>query len=211
MSTDDTANERTDADDDVDGGADALGSGAGQDSREGDDGGAQAVDALDQRLVDLLTWVLDTETRARIYVYLRVHPASTSREVAEGTGLYPSTVREALAELNADGAVSRRKREAGGAGNNPYEYEAVAPSDLVVDVVDSVEADLNTVYNLDDRLAGRRGGADPVTITVDVPDARNARDASDARDAAEGPSAGQADSNAGSVGDEAEPVGADDD
>ncbi|MFB6176194.1 MAG: ArsR family transcriptional regulator, partial [Halobaculum sp.] len=43
-----------------------------------------AADGFDQRLVDLLSWVLDTETRARIFVYLRQSPGSTSDEVAEG-------------------------------------------------------------------------------------------------------------------------------
>ena len=78
--------------------------------------------------MDLLSWVLDTETRARIYVHLRRHPGSTSEEIAEGTGLYPSTVREALAELHAEEKVQRRKREASGAGNNSYEYTVFSSS-----------------------------------------------------------------------------------
>jgi predicted transcriptional regulator len=150
---------------------------------EGEDGPAvrdrledevdRAVDEFDQRLVDLLSWVLDTETRARIYVYLREHAGSTSEEVADGTGLYPSTVREALAELHEEGKLTRQKRENGGAGNNPYEYEAIAPSDLVGSVAGDVQAELNTLFNLDDHLAGdseEDAGASaedgPVTITV---------------------------------------------
>jgi len=58
----------------------------------------KAVKGFDDNIVDLLSWLLDTETRARIYVFLRDNPNSTSDEVADGTGLYPSTVREALAE-----------------------------------------------------------------------------------------------------------------
>jgi len=139
----------------------------------------RAVTEFDQGIVDLLAWLLDTETRARIYVYLRQHPDSTSDEVADGTGLYPSTVREALAELHEEGTVTRGKRENAGAGNNPYEYEAIAPSELVRGVVGDVQRELNTVFNLDDKLGG---GADddpvldaeesdpaepePVTITV---------------------------------------------
>ena len=65
----------------------------------------RAAEEFDEGIVDLLSWVLDTETRARIYVYLRQNPGSTSDEIAEGTGLYPSTVREALAGLNADGKL----------------------------------------------------------------------------------------------------------
>ncbi|MFB6092369.1 MAG: helix-turn-helix domain-containing protein [Haloquadratum sp.] len=137
----------------------------------------RAVSEFDESVVDLLAWLLDTETRARIYVYLRQHPHSTSEEVADGTGLYPSTVREALAELHEEGTVTRRKRESAGAGNNPYAYTAIAPSDLVKDVVEQVQSELNTVFNLDRHL-GRPLGNDgsgardtgPVSITVDDED-----------------------------------------
>ncbi|WP_435095645.1 helix-turn-helix domain-containing protein [Halarchaeum sp. P4] len=113
-----------------------------------EEGADRARSGFDDRVVDILSWMLDTETRARIYVYLRQHPWSTSEEVAEGTGLYPSTVREALAELASEDTVERRKRESEGAGNNPYEYTAIAPSELVGGVVGSVQDELNTVFNL---------------------------------------------------------------
>jgi predicted transcriptional regulator len=127
----------------------------------------RAANQFDEGIVDLLSWVLDTETRARIYVFLRQNPGSTSEEIAEGTGLYPSTVREALAELNEEEKVERRKRESSGAGNNPYEYTAMAPSDLVTTVVDEVQEELNTVFNLDSHLGiGSREDVEPVDITV---------------------------------------------
>ncbi|SDM82663.1 Predicted transcriptional regulator [Halogranum gelatinilyticum] len=127
-----------------------------------------AVEEFDQSVVDLLAWLLDTETRARIYIYLRANPQSTSEEVADGTGLYPSTVREALAELHDEEVVSRQKRESAGAGNNPYEYEAIAPSDLVRGAAEQVQQQLNTVFNLDQQLADEADDerAEPVTITV---------------------------------------------
>jgi predicted transcriptional regulator len=127
----------------------------------------RAVETLDEGLVELLTWILDTETRARIYIHLREQPRSTSDEIADGTGLYPSTVREALAELNTEEKVTRSKRESAGAGNNPYEYVAIPPSELVSDVAGDVQRGLNTVFNLDDRLADRSIDDEPVTITVD--------------------------------------------
>ncbi|MFC6825356.1 ArsR family transcriptional regulator [Halopelagius fulvigenes] len=129
----------------------------------------RAVEEFDEGIVDLLAWLLDTETRARIYVFLRQHPHSTSEEVADGTGLYPSTVREALAELHEEETVVRRKRQNSGAGNNPYEYTAIPPSELVHGVVGQVQSQLNTVFNLDRRLGGAdaAGDAEPVTITVE--------------------------------------------
>ena len=136
-----------------------------------DDEAGGAVEQVDARIVDLLAWILDTETRAKIYVYLLANPASTSEEVATGTGLYPSTVREALAELHEESNVSREKRASDGAGNNPYEYTAIQPSELVSGVIDQVQGELNTIFTLD-RLLDRGGEGDeesatPVTITVD--------------------------------------------
>ena len=127
----------------------------------------RAAEQLDESVVDLLAWILDTETRARIYVELRQHPDSTSDEIADGTGLYPSTVREALAELHEEGKLERQKRESDGAGNNPYEYRAMAPTELVRSVVGDVQAELNTVFNLDQYLGGETREQEPVKINVE--------------------------------------------
>lgn len=129
----------------------------------------RAIDGFDAGIVDLLSWLLETETRSRIYVFLRTDPWSTSKEVAAGTGLYPSTVREALADLHADGTVTRRKRESDGAGNNPYEYDAIPPSELIGDMVTQLQDQLNTVFNLDDHLREDEptSTTDPITISVD--------------------------------------------
>ncbi|WP_415382412.1 helix-turn-helix domain-containing protein [Halosimplex sp. TS25] len=131
----------------------------------------KAVTQFDEGIVDMLSWVLETETRARIYVFLRQNRDSTSDEISDGTGLYPSTVREALAELHDEGKVMRQKRENDGAGNNPYEYSAMAPSELVGNVVDDVQEELNTVFNLDQILGSDDGeptvDSEPVTITVE--------------------------------------------
>lgn len=134
-------------------------------------------ESFDEGIVDLLSWVLDTETRARIYLFLRQHPDSTSEEIATGTGLYPSTVREALAELHEEGTVQRRKREASGAGNNPYEYTSQAPAELVTSIVDGVQDELNTVLNLDRHLGRAESeGGRPVSINVEVEDDGDADD-----------------------------------
>ena len=131
--------------------------------------GGVTADGVDDRLLGLLSWVLDTETRARIYVYLRGAPGSTSDEIADGTGLYPSTVREALAGLHDEEYLTREKRAADGAGNNPYEYEAIPPAELVDRAAGRVQSELNSVVNLDERL-GRtdtNGDSEPVRITID--------------------------------------------
>lgn len=128
----------------------------------------RAVEGFDQRLVDLLAWILETETKARIYIHLRQNQRSTSEEVAEGTGLYPSTVREALAEMADDEIVERSKRSSEGAGNNPYEYSAMAPSDLVASTKGQIQDQLNAVFNLDAYTSSTsEPESDPVTITVE--------------------------------------------
>ena len=137
--------------------------------RDDRSGRERLEEGFDEGIVDLLSWILDTETRARIYVYLRQHPRSTSEEIASGTGLYPSTVREALAELHEEGTVDRVKRSNDGAGNNPYEYTAIAPSELVNEVISQVQDELNTVFNLDRYLGGDdlSTGEEPISITVE--------------------------------------------
>jgi len=134
----------------------------------------RAVEQFDEGIVELLAWILDTETRARIYVSLRQHPESTSDEIAEATGLYPSTVREALAALHDEGKVTRQKRESDGAGNNPYEYSAISPSELVNTVVGDVQSELNTVFNLDNYIGDDEtttlSDDEPVTISVEDAD-----------------------------------------
>jgi predicted transcriptional regulator len=169
MSTDEPTDETVADDEAAD--DDTVGSGT---DPTGDplDGRADAG-TLDDRLLELLVWVLDTETRARIYVSLRRTPWSTSREVGEATGLYPSTVREALAELHDDGVVDRRKRAAAGVGNNPYEYTAMEPGDLVHEVVGDLQAELNAMCNLDEYLGGDEPTDDPVRITVRRPSAES--------------------------------------
>lgn len=132
----------------------------------------RAVEQFDEGIVDLLAWVLDTETRARMYVSLRQNPNSTSEELSEATGLYPSTVREELAALHEEGKVTRQKRESDGAGNNPYEYSAIPPSELVDTIVGDIQSELNTVFNLDDHLGGKMdhdasSDDEPVTISVE--------------------------------------------
>ena len=172
------------------------GESADRDDSDGDGVRTAAIEGVDQRIVDLLSWILDTETRAKIYVYLLANPGSTSEEVAKGTGLYPSTVREALAELHDEDRVTREKRASEGAGNNPYEYTAIQPSELVGGVVDQVQRELNTIFTLD-RVIDRRDddpdledGDEPVTITVDdteppEPAASESVDADDGDDTGE--------------------------
>ncbi|PNW65414.1 UNVERIFIED_CONTAM: hypothetical protein BEN50_23135 [Euhalothece sp. KZN 001] len=134
-----------------------------EDTETADRGGA------DQRVVDALARVLQTETKARVYVGLRQSPHATSDELATMTGLYPSTVREVLAQMHEEEVVTRRKRDRQGAGNNPFEYDAIAPAQLVRRKVDDLQAELNSICLLDDLLGrGQSPSRDgPVRISID--------------------------------------------
>ncbi|MFP4174314.1 MAG: helix-turn-helix domain-containing protein [Halobacteriales archaeon] len=116
----------------------------------------KSVDSVDSSLVDLLSSFLDTETRAKVYLYLRKRGEATSEEIAEDTGLYPSTVRECLSDMYQEGIVERRKKQTQGAGNNPYVYQAVQPSELARRFSERVEERLNRLFNLDDYLGESR-------------------------------------------------------
>lgn len=140
-------------------GGDGVGSGAFGDprseGRERGPGGAGGglVERLDESIVSALSRTLDTETHVRVYVALRRRPWSTAGALAEETGLYPQTVRDALSGLESLGIVERRgppgeRREAngtsddGGAGDDGSEaashdpeYAAVAPSVLLTDAI----------------------------------------------------------------------------
>lgn len=107
---------------------------------------------FDEALVNLMKFFLDTETKAKIYLYLRKKGKSTSRQIARGANLYPSSVREALTEMTKGGVVTREKLEIKGAGKNPYVYEAIPPKELAKLKVKGMEQRLNDLFNLDKHL-----------------------------------------------------------
>jgi predicted transcriptional regulator len=109
---------------------------------------------FDEALVNLMKFFLSTETKAKIYLYLRKKGRSTSQQIARGANLYPSSVREALVELTKSGVVTREKLEIKGAGKNPYVYEAISPKELAKLRVRSIEQRLNDLFNLDKYLQG---------------------------------------------------------
>ncbi len=104
---------------------------------------------LDEALVGVLRFFLDSEAKSKIYLYLRKNGASTSQQVSRGANLYPSSAREALLEMAKAGVVSRRKMEVSGVGKKPYVYEAITPGELLKKKLDGIESKLNRLLNLD--------------------------------------------------------------
>lgn len=112
---------------------------------------------FDEGVVDVLSWLLDTETRTRVYVYLRQNDWSTGEDVAESIGLHPASVRNTLEELIEQNAVERREHNSGGA---EYEYDAVPPSDLLGVAVDPVRESLESATHDEE-------GEESVRIEID--------------------------------------------
>lgn len=136
-----------------------------------------ATGELDESLIELLTWILETDTHARIYLYLRQQPGATSEEIATGTGLYPSTVRETLSVLREEEIVRRNTRELSD-DNNPSVYVSIPPNELVLNMIEQIQDTLNTVFVLDELLGveGDHSQQPPTPISVTVREAARSSD-----------------------------------
>lgn len=110
------------------------------------------LESHDLRLVDVLEDFWFTEIKAKIYIYLRKAGKSTAEDIVKGTGLYITSVREALAEMTRSNVVKRTKLPKSGAGKPPYVYEAISPRDLIETMAGTVQDKLNQIFMLDELL-----------------------------------------------------------
>ena len=110
------------------------------------------LETTDLRLVDILTDFWFTEIKAKIYIYLRKAGKSTAEDIVKGTGLYITSVREALSEMHESGVVRREKIEKTGAGKPPYVYEAIPPRELIEKMSDEIQEKLSRIFMIDDIL-----------------------------------------------------------
>ena len=107
-----------------------------------------SVDKLTKNLEEIVTEIFRSRTKAKIYLYIINKGKRTSDEVSRGTGLYPSTVRDALSDMHAKGFLQRSKVEKEGAGKHPYIYKALSPSKLVEAYARSMESRLTALLNI---------------------------------------------------------------
>ena len=121
-------------------------------------------DRIDEGLVDLLSRALDTDTRTRVYVFLRQRPGSTVEEIAAGTGLYPGAVRRVLDEFDDEQVVERHD-------GDESTYTAARPDELIDAAIGRFRDELEGLFAPRRRgRRSRRGGSEPVTIPVDEAD-----------------------------------------
>ncbi|WP_083809504.1 helix-turn-helix domain-containing protein [Methanotorris igneus] len=112
----------------------------------------KTIENVDKALINSLASLLSSEVKAKIYIYLRKYGESTVDEIAHGTGIYPSTVREIILEMYEEGLVNRKKLEKEGLGKRPYLYSAIPPSEVVKKLSKSLQKKLNDVFMLDKKL-----------------------------------------------------------
>jgi predicted transcriptional regulator len=125
---------------------------------------------LDEALIGLMNFFLNSEAKSKIYLYLRKKGSSTSQEIAKGANLYPSSTREALASMTKSGILTRKKLDTEGTGKKPYVYEAILPSELIKTKINGIEAKLNKLLNLDSNLKDdktSRSSKDPYRVRIE--------------------------------------------
>ncbi len=125
---------------------------------------------LDEALIGLMNFFLNSEAKSKIYLYLRKKGPSTSQEIAKGSNLYPSSAREALASMTKSGILTRKKLETEGTGKKPYVYEAILPSELIKTKISGIETKLNKLLNLDSNLKEDetpRSPKDPYRVRIE--------------------------------------------
>lgn len=112
----------------------------------------KTIKNVDKSLIDSLANLLSSEVKAKIYIYLRKYENSTVEEIAHGTGIYPSTVREAILEMYREGIVTRGKLDKEGSGKKPYVYSAIPPSEIVKKISKSLQKKLNDLMMVDKKI-----------------------------------------------------------
>jgi len=129
----------------------------------------KTLENIDKSLIDNLSNLLASEVKAKIYIYLRKYEKGTVDEIAHGTGIYPSTAREAILEMYKNGIVIRKKSDKEGLGKKPYIYSAVSPSELVRKLSRNIQKRLNEVITMDVKLKKKELKIPflPVKIVID--------------------------------------------
>jgi len=109
--------------------------------------------------------ILDSRARSRIYLYLLRKNGAKSEQIIRGTRLHPSTVRETLSEMYAQGLIYRKKIKNGSIGKNPYMYYPISPVKLLKKYASEIEYRLNKLASLA-LPSGQGGDTRAVRITI---------------------------------------------
>ena len=72
-----------------------------------------------------------SEVIAKIYIYLVKVGAATSKQIIEGTKIYPSAVRKALSEMYHEGFIKRIKLSNSNVGRKPFLFKPASPHEVI--------------------------------------------------------------------------------
>jgi predicted transcriptional regulator len=129
---------------------------------------SKTIESVEKTLIANVSSLLSSEVRAKIYIFLRMNPQSTVEEIAKGTGVYPSTIRESIFEMYNEEYVLRKKMDREGLGKKPYLYSAIAPAELVQLISESITEKLNDLASVDEKISGKNvENALKVAITIE--------------------------------------------
>lgn len=95
-----------------------------------------------------VTDILKSRVNSRIYIYLLKKGGAKADQVVKGTKLYPSTVREALADMYRKRLIYRKKLKSNSIGKNPYVYYPIPPIELLKRYSNEIEEKLNKLASL---------------------------------------------------------------
>ncbi|MBP2173158.1 putative transcriptional regulator [Methanococcus voltae] len=126
------------------------------------------LSSVNKELIANLSKLMGSEVKAKIYVYLRMYGESTVDDIAEGTGIYPSTVRESIFEMFNEDHVFRKKMDREGLGKKPYVYSSIDPVDLVKEISVEIEGKLNDLALIDKKISDKKVKAVKPIVSINV-------------------------------------------
>lgn len=97
----------------------------------------------EQKLESTVRDILKSRAQSRIYLYLLRKNGAKTEQIIKGTRLHPSTVRETLSKMNAQGLIYRKKIKNDSIGKNPYKYYPLPPLQLLKKYASEMEERLN--------------------------------------------------------------------
>jgi predicted transcriptional regulator len=106
----------------------------------------------DKLLNQIFSDIFKSRVKARVYTFLLRKKCATSKEIAEYTNFYPSTVREALSEMFEQNLVYRKKLKKDSKGKNPYIYYPSSPIEILRGYIKDIEDKFNRINRGSRRL-----------------------------------------------------------
>ncbi|HEC81867.1 MAG TPA: TrmB family transcriptional regulator [Thermoplasmatales archaeon] len=106
------------------------------------------MDVKRKAVENALKYMLNSDAESKIYLFLSNTNGARSDEIAKGTKLHPSTVRETLAKMHKKRLVYRKKIKNSLCGKKPYIYYAASPLKILQNYAKKMEKRFNRIASL---------------------------------------------------------------